>query len=232
MKYRSLVALLVVAWLTPTLASAYLISYSGSLSSLSGGLQGTGFWPDDGPRGGTTISWVVSQNDDGSWHYVYNLTVPRADVSHFILETSEDFTSADIINPTGPYASYSIGWNTGFPGVNTQPNPYMPDDEYGIKFDSTYGTTLVFTFDSPRMPVWADFYAKCGAVGGTQNTIWNTGFSTSEENDPTAPIGNGSIAYHILAPDTQTGPVPEPGTVCLVGLGLAGLKFIRRRKAS
>jgi hypothetical protein len=226
MKVMLLAVSLLVLMALPV--SAELLSFSGSLSSLAGGLQGTGFWPyNPGTETGTTLSWEVNQNQDGSWTYSYRLQVPRADASHMIIETSPDFTDEDVIEPSGPYAEYYVALRPGSPDSNTQPNPYMPTDLYGITFDSTYGTDLTFTFTSFRVPVWADFYAKCGAVGGTQNTIWNTGFTAA---DPLGPITDGSLEYHILAPDTETEPVPEPGTMCLMGLGLVGLGYLRKRR--
>lgn len=207
---------------------ADMIHYAGSLSSLDGGLQGTGFWPNYNGAG-TTIEWLIEDSPDGMWTYTYTLTVPRADVSHFILEVSGSFLADDAFNVSGLFDTWYVATHPGSPGVNTQPNPYMPGDLYGIKFDSTTGTTVEISFNSYRTPVWGDFYAKCGNVGGTQNTIWNTGFLAA---DPTAPAADGSLNNHLLVPDSVDTRVPEPGTLALLGLGLPALRLLRRRKTS
>jgi hypothetical protein len=138
-----------------------------------------------------------------------------ADVSHFILETSETFTEDNIFNLSSPGTGVEVGAFSSGGG-----NPSMPTNVYGIKFDSTAGTNVTISFDSDRDPVWGDFYAKCGATGGTQNTVWNEGFASV---DPVSPVQNGTIDNHILVPNT----VPEPMTVALLGLG--GI-FIRRKR--
>lgn len=203
-------------------------AYTGSLTAPTG-LHGTGFWINDpqDPQAypgwfPATISWEVTYNPGGWWRYSYTLQVYRAAVSHFTIETSPDFGPNDIFNATGGFGHYTIGtWNPG-PG-----NPYMPESIYGIKFDETAGTTLNVAFDSYREPVWGDFYAKCGAVGGTQNTAWNAGFSAP---DPEDPIGNGSVAFHILVPDT-TVVIPEPSGLIALSAGVLGaLGLMRRRK--
>jgi len=189
------------------------VSFSGSLSSSSGGITWKGSWTP------ITINWTVTENDDFTYHYSYDLTVTCNNLSHVILETSTDFTGADIYNLTGNYGCYIIGTFKPSSG-----SPYMPTSVYGIKFDGLATKKLHIEFDSPRAPVWGDFYAR----DGSGKYAWNTGFR-NPDTDPTAPPRNGSEDYHILRPDTY-GPIPEPGTFALVGLGLAGFGFFRRRR--
>ena len=224
-----------VRWSILSLVTALLVfgpagvqAYNGSLSSDTGGLLGTGMWVDKNiapPNQQAlwypaSIVWTVNQNVDLTWHYDYSISVFRAAVSHAIFEASSDFTSKDIRNATGPFQSIAIQlWNPG-PG-----NPFMPASMYGIKFDSTTGTVVTISFDSPRVPVWGDFYAKCGAVGGMQNTIWNAGF-VSPDTDPMNPPSSGSLYHHILVPDTA---VPEPSGLVAMAWALAASGLAVRR---
>lgn len=198
-------------------SGAYAVS--GFLVSNTGDLEGTGFWVvDNGSEDWhpARIDWEVTQNQDLTWHYDYSLSVNVADVSHFILETSQTFAEENVFNLSSPGTGFEIGSFTTQSG-----NPSMPATVYGMKFDSTSGTSINISFDSDRDPVWGDFYAKCGATGGTQNTVWNEGFATV---DPLNPIQDGSIGNHILVPNT----IPEPTTVVLFGLG----SLLLRRKRS
>jgi hypothetical protein len=203
------------------------VSYSGSLTVIGGGLEGTGFWiTNNGDTGWfpATFSWTVSQNLDSTWHYEYNLDVHRADVSHFIVETSPSFGYSNLLNADYPGSAYEIQLHE----QGSVGNPYLPDDVYGSKFgigqegtlEPDY-TSITVSFDSDRAPVWGDIYAKCGAVGGTQNTLWNEGFVTA---DPLDGPSDGSVLNHVLVPDT----IPEPATVSLLTLGALALR--RKRK--
>ena len=224
---RLCVALLLAVMLAiPSVAAAYV----GSLLSTTGGIQGTGNWITD--PAGMSFEWVVTQNADDSWHYSYVFTHPVGETSHFILEVSDSFTANDIFNLQGDVGSVEIGlFEAGNPS-----NPGIPGSMYGIKFDETSGLVTTFAFDSFRVPVWQDFYSKDGVAGGTPdagprggivNAAWNTGFLT---DDPTAPAADGSIDYHVLAPDSVTNPVPEPTTLMLLGSGLLGSVAVLRRR--
>ena len=231
MKARRLcVALLLAAMLAvPSVAAAYI----GSLLSTTGGINGTGNWITS--PAGMSFEWEVTENADDSWHYSYVFTHPVGETSHFILEVSDNFTANEIFNLQGDVGSVEIGVF----GVGNPSNPGIPGSMYGIKFEDTTGLTTAFAFDSFRVPVWQDFYAKDGVAGGgivlprsgTMNAAWNAGFTLNDQ-DPTAPAQDGSIEFHVLAPDSVTNPVPEPTTLMLLGSGLLGsvAVFRRRRK--
>jgi len=191
--------------------------YTGSLSVADGGLTGTGDWAD----GPITLSWTVSQ-DESVWHYQYNLVVPSHDISHMIVEASSNFTIDDVLNVFGDFQTLTVG---DFSYANG--NPGMPGSVHGIKFDETSTTNLTVDFDSRRIPVWGDFYAKDGVSSSTQifNVIWNTGFANV---DPVVPAHNGSEAFHLLVPDTI---IPEPSTIMMLftGLIISGLYLLRRK---
>jgi hypothetical protein len=187
--------------------------FSGSLSSASGQIAGLGVWINPGP---TSIAWEVT--DVGTYyHYKYTLTVPQADVSHFIVEVSPLAEISDFSNLSGPFQ--------GSPVVDdydqTNGNPTIPGPLHGLKLDNVTGTNVVFEFDSVRVPVWGDFYAKCGAL--VPNQAWNAGFSLP---DPVAPAAGGTIDNHILVPDSRI--VPEPAMLALLLIG--GVTALRKNR--
>ncbi|OFX15082.1 MAG: hypothetical protein A2Z18_03065 [Armatimonadetes bacterium RBG_16_58_9] len=186
--------------------------YSGSITSSTGEILGSGVWIDPGV---TVLDWSVTLNTDTSWHYAYTLSVPRGGVSHFILEVSPTFTENDIIGTSGSFGYVVIDTFSPGPG-----NPNMPGDIYGIKFDEAFGTTATFELDTYRSPVWGNFYSKDGNAGGAgMNTAYNAGFGNP---DP--------LAARIMVPDTDTN-IPEPSSLLAFlvgGTSLIGI-CIRRR---
>lgn len=205
------VFVLILLTTTPTFAS---VMYTGSLSTGDNGILGTGSWLTDS----TTLSWTVSRASQPTWHYQYTLSGISRDVSHMIIEVSDTFTLAELLNATGPFSGTDVDYYDEHSG-----NPEMPGSVHGVKFDDMTGTSVTISFDSPRMPVWGDFYAKDGKSAGVDNTMWNAGFTNA---DPTAPAANGPLAGHLLVPDTY---VPDPATLMLLATGIFQLSLRRTR---
>ncbi|MEN6506365.1 MAG: PEP-CTERM sorting domain-containing protein [Planctomycetaceae bacterium] len=182
-----------------------------------------------------SMSWTVT-NEDASyathpWKYTYTFghNGTQAAISHLIIEASEGISAANITGLTGATLD-SAGMQTVQSG-----NPDMPEGLVGLKFaPAADAFSMTWTFYSDRAPVWGDFYAKCGGKLGGFNHAYNynltglveSGFLTGDV-DPTAAPSNGSVAFHILRPDTVS--IPEPATMSVLAAGaLAAL--IRRRR--
>jgi hypothetical protein len=192
----------------PSAARATL--YSGSLSTDDGGIVGTG----------KTIAWSVSENEDLSWHYEYTVAVSENehDVSHFTIEVSDTFEESHIFNESGPFDGIEIRtYVSGAPG-----DPDFPEDFFGMKFDDIVGGTFTISFDAWRMPMWGDFSTK---IANDHDQAWNAGF-VSPDTDPSDEPADGTVDNHILVPDTY---VPEPATICILGLGSFVL-FARKKQ--
>ncbi len=214
LRYAPAVSVVMVMLLASIAPSA--IIYHGSLTSTPdnlGPIQGQEDWINPGP---TSLEWWVTDNDS-TWHYKYLLTVPESttDVSHFTISVSDLFAAENLFNATGNFAKTEIG---DFDQDNGNPN--IPAPLHGLKFDDAFGTTVTIEFDSDRVAVWGDVYAKGG--GNPANEVWNAGIALPDPLDPPA---DGSIDYHVLVPDSVT---PAPAALAL--LALAGPVVIRRRR--
>jgi len=208
------------------LSTAQAVStYSGSLTYGGGGIAGVpgNSWL----AGGTTFSWWIDANGDGTYTYTYQLQVPddSKEISHMTVEVSPTFTSDNLLEVLqGTIA-------------DDQPDDYpkggsdvgMPSPLWGIKFEGGDGSTdydWMVSFLSDRAPVWGDFYAVDGKKPGEETAIWNAGFAAA---DPLNPPANDSIGNHILVPDTN-GYVPAPGAVLLASVGMVLVRHLRARR--
>lgn len=221
-EHRGISRIVVVLAIVAASSSVSLADFTGSFS----GSDLVGSWG----TGEKTLSWSVVELSDNWFRYTYTLTLPRPSTSHFIIEVSDNFTAENYRNLT--YGGFSadllekefLSTTSQFQGPG---NPGMPTDadwNVGFKvnapeeFDSR---TLVLQFESDRVPVWGDFYAK----GGNDSYVYNSGLGSA---DPIAPAASGSLNGHLLVPDSVV--VPLPGAVVLGSLGLGFAGWLRRKQ--
>jgi hypothetical protein len=212
-----------LAPLTPVVAQ----DASGMLSTPGGVTAGGNYAPPPGGHG-YKITWDVTENDDGTWHYNYMMTREDGDclipeISHIIIQLSENIAEGDIFNVGGDIDPNSVTFGT----FGEHPsNPGFPEDEsiFGVKFDLLGDLKFVF-FDSNRAPMWGDFYSK----GGSESFAYNNdlGVLVANPTDYLNPAvdDSGALLDKILVPDTR---IPEPATLTLTTL-LAATALRRRR---
>ncbi len=212
---------------------------SAKAEMVSGGTLGSGtlYWDDGGiiapapleegyppnpwADPDTYITWDVDKNEDGTWHYSYTFSTPSKNISHFILEVSENFYELE-----SDFSGLTEGYSVVLPPATYSgdtggaSNYGIPGELWGIKFHKAEpgSSTWSFEFDSTKQPMWGDFYVVDGAVVDQgKKTIpyaYNAGFTSFD-------CGDGK---HIAVPDTV---VPVPGAVLLgiLGVAVAGIKL-------
>lgn len=189
--------------------------YNGFIQTPSG-VGGIGTWGDD-----LKVEWWVEQQADNSWFYKYHLTDTNGSplvkaISHWYVEVSPNVTENDFWGFGGAW-SFVNETHGGTPFENALKLDYGDDDQ------------IEWSFYSWKTPVWGDFYAKGGSTGGPAGQTLYAWNSTFGDPDPQDPAADGSINFKVLRPDSIT-TVPEPATLGLITLGLAGLALRRKRK--
>ena len=166
-----------------------------------------------------TVDWVITLGP--SVHYEYTFTGLNGsgqfmDISHWTLDLSDD-----CMESSGCVTNAKVN------GAAIAAEDLVYGDIDGIigaiKFDIGGGEGVVFEFDSNRAPVYGHLAVKNGGGSGTCPTpggtsaVCNNGMIAASEN----------ILDYVARPN---GIIPEPSTITLVGLGLAGVAFVGRRR--
>lgn len=198
---------------------AYAVTYTGELESPTT-IVGNGIWIVPGD---VTLNWLITRDDDmvGPWTYRYTIAAPTAPITHWILELTPGVTFDDIFNIT-PGVEAQIRWFQ----ADDPTTPGMPAAIYGIDFFNVNAISQTVSFQTYIDPVWGDFYARDGSLGGADNFAFSKNFI---DPDPIEPPANGALDCKLLRPDRQAGPViPEPSSVVLGLMGLAPILAARR----
>jgi hypothetical protein len=201
-----------------TCAGAFAtVEFSGALTDLSNppGLDPFGAWAS---QGFDIVGWDVSQNPDGSWRYVYGLTVPTLDAQHFIVELPSGATVADIKNATGTFTSFSVGQFAPGPTF-----PFLPGNIFGADFLVNQNSSTLVAFDANIAPSFGNFYAQGNQDIG--NAVFNDGFLIPDAGQ--SPV-NGSVNHKLLVPN-PTQPIPDASTVVLACFGILQLLAVKER---
>ena len=184
----------------------------------NGGITATDGWAG----GNFELSWIVEE-DNGLWTYIYTVNTEdpldpekTKDISHFILEVTEDGNPFNIFGDTDAFEGPKT-W------TEASGNPEMPNDIYGIKFDFG-GSPATYTIIIDRAPVYGVFYAKDGRDDGDEVVAWSNAL-----NSPTYRTDSGFTTTDFIVRPDSVGVVPVPGAVWLLGSGLIGLAGIRKK---
>jgi hypothetical protein len=195
---------------------------------VAGQLDVDGNYASDGKT--FRIDWNIGFNaGTGLYSYQYTLTGfgPPA-LSHLILDLSPNCSSTancvqnlSITSNGSSFTSFNTEYGTF--GQNGGSNPNINGSVQGIKINmNDPSTPIVISFNSLRDPVWGDFYFK----GGSSSSIQNLGLGNTTSSN---------INNYIAVPDTTSGtgfgsPVPEPGSMLLMGSGLVAASLATRRR--
>ena len=216
-KFKS--AILIVATLTvafsPQLCLADMydpVTIGGNIGdSISGSLSSeTGLITTDGWEVETTLEWTIT-NMGGYIKYCYTLTVPVGSPSHYIIQTSNSFTTNDLLDVLEGIDVDEIELKEHY---ESQGNNGLPiDGLYGLKFGSASEEDIeTICFTSTRLPMEGIFYT----VDGTH--------PDPSGNSEVATLYNDYPDYWVPVPDTVV-PVPPAVILGMIGMGIAGIKL-------
>jgi PEP-CTERM motif len=184
------------------------------------------------------VSWTITDNLDGSLHYKYVFdTNSQQGLSHFVWDISDNCNAVGACFGDLAFTGAAVGTIEFSNYSSANGNPGMPGSFYGVKVNTPNGSPdFTLEFDSNRIAVWSNFYAKAGNGESNGFALYNTGLANYLTNENTG--------HFIPVPDTGLVPcvgrncggggneVPEPESLPMLlgGLAILGAILRRRRK--
>ena len=169
---------------------------------------------DHWAQNASVLNWKVSKTGSTYiYHYTFKVEGHARNITQVILETSTNFTAADILSGTTRPGQVGA-WTVNHPRAV---NPRVPTTLYGIEWDITGKspyTSFSWTIVTDQAPGWGTFYAKGG------NGLGIYAYSGTA----------GHLADRVLVPDGRGSIfIPLPAAALLFGPALTGLVLLRRR---
>jgi hypothetical protein len=106
--------------------------------------------------------------------------------------------------------------------IDNLQNP-VGDPSVNISFTTSLNNVYNYTIADPGMVDRGRYSVPTGAVFGLSGNEYFTGFTMT-------PASSRGIAINTISYGTIAAPVPEPETYALMGLGLAGVAFVARKR--
>lgn len=160
----------------------------------------------------------------GTW--AANLTITETPTG-VVFSGDSNFTANDW---QGLISSTQTGTEIGSMSANLfNPNQTNAGTEIIriLDLDNSLSDVLTISFSGGVVGVFSATF--CSNDGG--NVCSDAGFTQTQFEDATGHFGFGSGLVPNMSINGVSDVVPEPGTIALLGLGLAGLAFRRRSKA-
>jgi hypothetical protein len=217
---RVLSLLAVLAALISTSANAAIVTYTDRATFIAAtGATGIGAIPSNISGGFTLGGLTFSDVSGSSMVSNVNWSTLISEPTDMAISGVESFN----VNAAGPL--FAFGFDFHEPTTSTPPGPQFPDTCNTTCVESTFTVTLrngaalvdAFTFNAPNDVL---------AFVGVASTV---AFDRIEIRDTTNTADNEFFGNFLIG-RVQT--VPEPSILALLGLGLLGFGFARRRLAA